>query len=97
MKAEVNVFQAQPEKDGTDFDTTISNLCQMVTKKILIEQYVDIAKTGSQQVRCKVATFVGKIECKKYPKAVKNFMTIKQNAGLQALQTTRHQAHHELD
>ena len=33
-------------------------------------QFVHIAKTGSQQVKPKVATFMGNVECKKHPKAV---------------------------
>ena len=39
---------------------------------------VHIAKTRSQLMRPKVAAFMGKIECKKYPKTVWNFMTKEQ-------------------
>ena len=70
LKAAVNVVCAQPEKYGTDFDTVASYLGQMVTKKSLIMQSVQIANTRSQRVRPKVAAFRGKVECKKYPKAV---------------------------
>ena len=34
--------------------------------------------TRSQPVMSKVATFMGKVKCKKYPKAVWNFMTKEQ-------------------
>ena len=61
LEAAVNVVCTQPEKYGTDFDATVSYLDQMVTKK---------GKIGSQMVRPKVAALTGKVECKKYPKAV---------------------------
>ena len=47
----------------------------MVMMKGLIMQSVWIATTGSQLVRPKVAAFMGKVECKNYPKAVWNSMT----------------------
>ena len=47
----------------------------MVTKKGLIMQSAWIAATGSQPVRPKVVAFTGKVEYKKYPKAVWNSMT----------------------
>ena len=50
----------------------------MVMKKRLIMQSVGIMKTGSQPVRPKMAAFMGKIECKKYPKAAWNSMTREQ-------------------
>ena len=50
----------------------------MVKKKSLIVQSVQIAKTGIQSVRPKMSAFMGKIKCKKYPKAVWNSMTKEQ-------------------
>ena len=40
----------------------------MVMKKGYNMQSVSIAKTGSQVAKPKVVAFMGKIECKKYPK-----------------------------
>ena len=48
LEAVVNIVQAQPEKYGTDFDTTVSYLGQMVMKKSLTMQSVPIAETQSQ-------------------------------------------------
>ena len=70
LEAAVNIVWAQPEKYGTDFDATVSYLGQMIIKKSLIAQSVQIAKTRHQPVWPKVAAFMEKIECKKYPKAV---------------------------
>ena len=61
LEAAVNVIQAQPEKNGTDFDTTVSYLGQTVTKKGPFVQSVHIAKTRSQPVRPKVVVFMEKI------------------------------------
>ena len=85
LKAAVNVVWAQPKKYETDFDATVSYLGQMVIKKSLIMQSVHIAKTGIQVVRPKVAAFTGKVECKKYPKAVWNSMTKKQQMQIRKL------------
>ena len=63
----------------------MSYLGQMVTKKNLFVQSVHIAKTGSQPVRPKVMAFMGKIECKKYPKAVWNSITKVQQMQLHKL------------
>ena len=75
LEAVVNVVCAQPKKYGMDFDTTMSYLGQVVTKKVLIMQSVHIAKTRSQPVWPKVAAFTGKTKGKKHPKAVWNSMT----------------------
>ena len=53
----------------------MSYLGQMVMKKVLTMQSIYTAKTKSQPERTKVAAFMGKVECKKYPKAVWNPMT----------------------
>ena len=78
LKAAVNIVWIQQEMYWADFDATMSNLGQMVTKKRLIEQVIHIVKTRSQTVRPKVASFTRKIKCKKYPKAVWNSMTKEQ-------------------
>ena len=78
LDAAVNVVWVQPEKYGTDFDATMSYLGQMVTKNGLTKQSVCIAKMGSQPVKPKVVAFTGKVECKKYPKAIWNSMTREQ-------------------
>ena len=57
---------------------TVSILGQMVTKKGYAMQFVHIAKTKSQSAMPKVAAFLRKIECKKFPMAVLNAMTIEQ-------------------
>ena len=51
LEATVNVVHSQPEKYGTDFDAVGSYLGQMVMKKGLIMQSVQIATTGHQPVR----------------------------------------------
>ena len=56
----------------------------MITKKGLIMQSVQIAKTRSQPVRPVVA-FRWKVECKKYPKAVWNSMTGEQQMQVHKL------------
>ena len=86
MEAAVNVVHAQPEKYCMDFDAVVSYLGQMVMKKSLIMPSVQIAKTRSQPVRPKVVTFTGKVECKKYPKAVWNSMTRDQQIQVRKLQ-----------
>ena len=78
LKAGLNLVEAQPEKHGTDFDATVLCLSQMVMKKGTSMQSICIAKTGNQRVKPKLAAFAGKIECKKYPKEVWNFMKIQQ-------------------
>ena len=60
FEAVVNVFQAQPEPFGMNFDATVSYLGQIVTKKSLVMQSVHIAKIRSQPVRPKVVVFMGK-------------------------------------
>ena len=70
MVAEVNVVWAQPERYGMDFNATVSYLGQMVMKKGFSMQSIHIAKIRSQPVKPKLVAFMGKIECKKYPKAV---------------------------
>ena len=72
LEAVVYVVNAQPERYGTDFDAVASYLGQIVTKEGLIMQSVQIANTGSKPVRPRVAAFMRKVECKKYPKAVWN-------------------------
>ena len=62
----------------------MSYLGQMVMKIVLTMQSVHIAKTISQPVRPKVAAFTGKVECKKYPKAVCNSMTNEQQMKVQS-------------
>ena len=86
LEAMVNVVHAQPEMYGTDFDVVVSYLGQMVTRKGLIMQSVQIATTKSQTVRHKVLAFMGKVECKKYPKAVWNSMTREQQMQVRKLQ-----------
>ena len=73
LEVAVNVFQAQPEKYGTEFDVNVSYVGKMVTKKSL-----HIAKTGSQPMRLKMADFLGKLDCKKKLKAIWNSMTEEQ-------------------
>ena len=68
LEEAVNIFHAQPEKYGTDFNATMSYLGQMVMKKILILQSVQITKTRSQPVKPKVVAFTEKIEFEKHPK-----------------------------
>ena len=65
LEAPVNVVQAQPEKHGMDFDTTMSYLGQMLMKKSLVMQSIQ-------------AAFMGKVECNKYTKAVWYSMTKEQ-------------------
>ena len=72
LEAVVNVVWAQPEKNGTDFDTPVSYLEQVVMKKGPSMQSIHTARTKSQPVKPKVAAFMGKVECKNYPKAVWN-------------------------
>ena len=64
----------------------MSYLGLMLTKKGLIMQSVQIAATRSQLVRSKVAAFMGKVECKKYPKAVRNSVTREQQMQVRMLQ-----------
>ena len=45
LEAVVNNVWAQPEKDGPDFDATVSYLGQIVTKKGLSMQSIHIART----------------------------------------------------
>ena len=85
LEAAVNVVWAQQEKYGTDFDANMPYLGQMVMKKCLIMQPAHITKTGSQPVRPKVSAFMGKIGCKKYPKAVLNSMTKEQQMQVHKL------------
>ena len=85
LEAAVNVVCTQPEKYGTDIDTVVSYLGQMVAKKGLIMQSVWIAKTGSQPMWPKEAASTGKVECKKYPKAVWNSMTREQQMQVRKL------------
>ena len=68
LKVAVNVVYFQTEKYGTDCDATMSYLGRMVAKKGLILQYVGIAKTQSQQVRPKVAAFMGKYNVRNTPR-----------------------------
>ena len=75
MNQEANLVWAQPQKYGTDLDLTVSYCNQMVMKKGYQMQSIQLAKTGSQPAKTKVAAFMGKIECKKYPMAVWNFMS----------------------
>ena len=65
---------------------------QMVVKNIYTVQSIHIVKTRSQPMKPRVAAFMVKIECKKYPKVVCNFMLREQQ-----MQIARHQAHHEAD
>ena len=86
LEAAVNVVGAQPEKYGTDFDTVVSYLGKMVPEKRLIILLVQIATTRSQLVRPKVATFMEKVECKKYPKAVRKSINREQQMQFRKLQ-----------
>ena len=67
MEAIINVVQAQPERYGKDFDATMSYLGQMITKEGNAMQSICVAKTESKVAKPKVAAFMGKIECNKYP------------------------------
>ena len=58
---------------------------QKIMKKSIIMQSVHIARSGSQPVMPNVAVFMGKVECKKYPKAVWNSMTKEQQMQVQKL------------
>ena len=60
----------------------------MVTKKGSSMQSVHIAKNRSQPVKHKVVAFMGKIECKKYPKAVWNSMMNEQQGIKPAMKQT---------
>ena len=68
-------LQAQPKMYHKDFDGTVSYLGKMVVKKGNTMQSIPITKTAGQQAKPRVAAFMGKIECKKYPKAVWNSMS----------------------
>ena len=81
----VNVVQAQPEKYDMNFDMTLSNLGQMVTKKGYAMQFTCTAETGSQPVKPKVGSYTWKIECKKYPKADWNSMSRKKKIRVRKL------------
>ena len=72
LEAAVNVVLAQTEKYGTDFDATMSYVGQKVMKKGSIMQSIHIAQTRSQPVMPKVAALMGKVDCKKCPKAIWN-------------------------
>ena len=64
---------AGPKKTAwQDFDVTVSYLHWMVMKKCYNIQSLCIAKTGSQSAKPNVVAFMGKLECKKYLKAVWN-------------------------
>ena len=65
----VNVVLAQLEKDGKDFETMVSYLGKVITKGYYV-QSIQIAKTGSKPPKPKVASSMGKIECKKHLKTV---------------------------
>ena len=54
-------------------------------KKGQIMQSVQVVKTGRQPVRAKVVAFMGKVECKKYPKAVWNFINRHQKMQVKKL------------
>ena len=85
MEAVLYVVWVQPERYGTAFNATVSYLGQMVTKKGPSIQSVHIVKTGSQPMRSKVMAFSGKVEFKKYPKAVWNSMTKEQQSQVRKL------------
>ena len=89
METVVNVVHAQPKKYGMDFNVTVSYLGRMVRKKNLMMQSVHITKTRSQPVMPKVAAFIRKVECKKYPKAVWNSMIKKQHMHIPKLLINR--------
>ena len=72
-------------KYGTVFNPTVCFLGQMVMKKGPSMQSVYVAKAGSHLVRPKVVAFTGKVECKKYPKAVLNFITKEQQMQVRKL------------
>ena len=78
LETAVNIVWAQPEKHVKDFDTMVSYLSQTVTKEACNMQSLHIAKTRGQQGKPRVAVFMGKIELKKYPKAVWNSMSKEQ-------------------
>ena len=85
LKAVINVVQTQPEKYGKDFDTTMSYLGQMVMKKSKAMQSIQIVMIRSQPLMTMVMTFMGKIDCKKYPKAVWNSMSREQQIQVRKL------------
>ena len=89
METAVNVAQVQVEKYGTGFDTTVSYLGQMVTKKGTSIKSGCFVKNMSQPVKLKVMAFMGKVGCKKYHKAVLNSIT--KCAGKRSAKTTSHQ------
>ena len=68
MEVAINVVWAQLERHCTDFHATVLYLGKMVMKKGPSMQFVCIVKARSQLVRPKMAFFMGKVECKKYPK-----------------------------
>ena len=78
LLAVVNVVQAQQEKYCKDFNTTASYVDHIVTKRGYTIQSIHIDKTTSQPVKIKVVTFMEKIECKKYPKAMWKSMSREQ-------------------
>ena len=85
LEAAVNVVWAQQEKYGKDFDVTVSYLDHMVMKKSYTMLSIHIAKTRSQSSKPKVATFMEKIELKKYSKAVWNSMSSEQQMQVRKL------------
>ena len=64
---------------------SMSYMGQMVMKIGLISQSVCITKNGSQPMWSKVVAFIWKVECKKYPKAVRNSKTREQEMQVRKL------------
>ena len=79
------VVWAWPEKYGKDLDVTVSYIGQMVRKKDYTMQSGCIAKTRNQPGKPKVAVFMGKIESKKYPKAIRNSTSREQQIHVRKL------------
>ena len=68
------------------FDATVSYLAQLITNKDYNIKSVCSANTRSQLAKHKVAPFMGKMECKKYLKAVWNIMSRERQMQVRKLQ-----------
>ena len=85
MKAAVYVIQAQPEKYGADFDTTMSYLDQMVMKNGIFDSICLYCKNWNSAGKVSSGCHYREVEYKIYPKAVWNFMTKKQQMQITKL------------
>ena len=75
LEEAINIVWVQPEKYDKDFDFIVTYLGLMVTMKGYNIQSVHVKKAKSQPAKRKVASFMKKIECKKYSKTVLNSMS----------------------